>query len=124
MASQEQQPAGTEALEAEAGIKLPEIRREELAARQAARVMMKDTESCIKVSWDRFVKLEVVEHKVSPFGKMNIQIADMTSNTGISHYLKKEFTYHESMQHSKSKPDYQLELFGAIQNKIKRERGS
>ena len=42
---------------------------------------------------------------MSPFGKMNIQIADMTSNTGISHYLEKEFTYHESMQLSKSKSD-------------------
>ena len=50
---------------------------------------------------------EIVEHKVSPFGKMNIQLADMTSNTGISlHSLEKEFTYQESLQPSKSKPEY------------------
>ena len=33
--------------------------------------MMKDNEECIKVCWDRFAELEEVEHKVSPFGKMN-----------------------------------------------------
>ena len=38
---------------------------------------------------------------------MNIQLADMTSNTGISlHSLEKEFTYQESLQPSKSKPEY------------------
>ena len=82
-------------------------RKEELAIRQAARVLMKDNEECIKISWDRFVESEIVEHKVSTFGKMNIQLADMTSNTGISlHSLEKEFTYQESLQPSKSKPEY------------------
>ena len=73
--------AGIEALQVEAEVKPLEIRREELAIRQAARVLMKDNKECIKISWDRFVESEVVEHKVSPFGKMNIQLADMTSNT-------------------------------------------
>ena len=50
---------------------------------------------------------EAVEHKVLPFGNMNIQVADMTTNTGISlHSLEKEFTYQECLQPSKSKPDY------------------
>ena len=88
--------AGIEALQVEAGVKPLEIRREELAVRQAARVMMKDIEECIKKSWDRFVESEKVE-----------QLADMTSNTGISlHSLEKEFTYQECVQPSKSKPEY------------------
>ena len=66
--------AGIEALQVEAGVKPLEIRREELAIRQAARVMMKDNEECIKKSWDRFLESETVEHKVSPFGKMSIQL--------------------------------------------------
>ena len=41
---------GIEALQVEAEVKPLEIRREELAIRQAARVMMKDNEECIKVS--------------------------------------------------------------------------
>ena len=99
--------AGIEALQAEAGVKPSEIRREELAIRQAARVLMKDNKEFIKISWDRFVESEEVEHKVSPFGKMNIQLADMTSNKGISlHSLEKEFTYYESLQPFKSKPEY------------------
>ena len=84
-----------------------EIRLEELAIRQAARALMKDNGERIKISWDRFIESEVVEHKVSPFGKMNIQLADMTSNTGISlHSLEEEFRYQESLQTSKSKPEY------------------
>ena len=99
--------AGIEALQVEAGVKPLEMRREELAIRQAAKIMMKDNEECLKKSWDRFMESEAVEHKVSPFGKMNIQVADMTTNTGISlHSLEKEFTYQECLQPSKSKPDY------------------
>ena len=99
--------AGIEALQVEAEVKPLEIRREELAIRQAARVLMKDDGDCIKACWDRFVESDVVEQKISPFGKMNIQLADLTSNTGISlHTLEKEFTYQDCLQPSKSKPEY------------------
>ena len=109
--SRSSRKGGIEALQVEAEVKPLEIRREELAIRQAARVLMKDNGECIKISLDRFVESEVVEHKVSPFGKMNIQLADMTSNTGISsHSLEKEFTYQESLQSSKSKPEYWYHL--------------
>ena len=68
---------------------------------------MKDDGDCIKACWDRFVESDFVEQKISPFGKMNIQLADLTSNTGISlHTLEKEFTYQDSLQPSKSKPEY------------------
>lgn len=99
--------AGVEALEVEASVKPLEIRREELAVRQAAKIMMKNEVSCIKSSWDRFTESEIVEHKTSPFGIMNILIADMKSNTGISlHSLEKEFSYLESLQPTKRKPEY------------------
>ena len=54
-----------------------ELRREELAIRQAARVMMKGGEECIKVSRGSFLDQEEIEHKISPFWKINIQMADM-----------------------------------------------
>ncbi|MCW4346280.1 MAG: ribonuclease H family protein [Candidatus Thiodiazotropha endolucinida] len=99
--------AGVEALEVEAGIKPLEVRREELAIRQAAKIMMKEDDACIKVSWDRFMDSELVEQKISPFGKMNVQVADMFSNTGVSlHGLEKEVNYMESIRPSKRKPEY------------------
>ena len=99
--------AGVEALEVEAGVKPLELRREELAVRQAAKIMTKADETCIKSSWDRFMETDQVERKISPFGKMNVQVADMVSNTGIPlHCLEKECTYAESLRPSKSKPEY------------------
>ena len=99
--------AGLEALELEAGVKPLELRREELAVRQAAKIMTKEDDSCIRGCWDRFVDSESAERKISPFGKMNVQVADMVSNTGIFlHCLEKEFTFTESLQPSKSKPEY------------------
>ena len=69
--------------------------------------MTKDEDSCIKRSWDRFTDSDTAEHKISPFGKMNLQVADMISNTGIAlHSQEKEFTFQESLQPSKSKPEY------------------
>ena len=48
---------------------------------------------------------ETAENKVSPFGKMNVQISYMTTNTGISlHRLKKEFTYMIFLQPTKRSP--------------------
>lgn len=91
----------------EAGVKPLEIRREELVVRQGVRIMMKDDHDCIKVSWDSFKDREEREHKLSPFGKMDVQIADMISNTGISlNSLEKQFNYMESLQPSKQKPEY------------------
>ena len=99
--------AGLEALEVEAGVKPLELRREELAVRQAAKIMTKKDDSCIKRCWDRFMDTEIVERKVSPFRKMNVQVADMISNTGVSlHCLEKQFTFTESLQPSKHKPEY------------------
>ena len=86
--------AGLDALEVEAGVKPLELRREELAIRQAAKIMSKENDTCINKAWNTYTESELMERKISPFGKMSIQIADMISNTGISlHCLEKEFTF-------------------------------
>ena len=78
--------AGLIALEVEAGVKPLELRREELAIRQAA----KENDTCINKAWNTYTESELMERKISPFGKMNIQIADMISNTGISFIVLKK----------------------------------
>ena len=94
--------AGLEALEVEAGVKPLCIRREELAIRQAARIIMKSDDTPIKISWDNFIENDQTERKISPFGKMNVQIADMSTNTDIPlHSLEKEFNFIESFQPKK-----------------------
>ena len=52
---------------------------------EAARIMMKPDDSNLKVSWDSFLDKESAERKISPFGKMNVQVVDMITNTGISY---------------------------------------
>ena len=52
---------GLEALDVEAGVKTLELRREELAVRQEAKIMTKEDDSCIKRCWDRFVDTESAE---------------------------------------------------------------
>ena len=99
--------AGLEALEVEEWVRPLELRREELAVRQAAKIMTKEDDTCIKRCWHSFVDTESAERKVSPFGKMNVQVADMISNTGIAlQCLENEFTFTESLRPSKRKPEY------------------
>ena len=44
---------------------------------------------------------------ISPLGEMNVQVADMMSNTGITlNSLEKDCNYLESLQPSKQKPEY------------------
>ena len=119
--------AGLEALEVEAGVKPLCIRREELAIRQAARIMMKSDDTPIKISWDNFIENDQIERKISPFGKMNVQIADMSTYTDISlHSLEKEFNFLESLQPTKKSPEYWHNLGSsksrnAQQEKLSRE---
>ncbi|MCG8113581.1 MAG: reverse transcriptase domain-containing protein, partial [Candidatus Thiodiazotropha taylori] len=111
--------AGLEALEVEAGVKPLKLRREELALRQAAKIMTKDDGTSIKQSWDRFIESDVVERRISPYGKMNVQVADMISNTGIAlHCLEKEATFSESLRPTKRKPEYWQNL-GSSKNRSK-----
>ena len=62
-----------------------------------------------------------MERKISPFGKMSIQIADMISNTGISlHCLEKEFNFSETLQPSKRQPEYWQNL-GSSKSRTKNQ---
>ena len=113
--------AGLDALEVEAGVKPLELRREELAIRQAAKIMSKENDTCINKAWNTYVESELMEHKISPFGKMSIQIADMISNTGISlHCLEKEFNFSETLQPSKRQPEYWQNL-GSSKSRTKNQ---
>ena len=82
--------AGLIALEVEAGVKPLELRRRELAIRQAAKILSKENDTCINKAWNTYTESELMERKISPFGKMNIQIADMISNTGVSFIVLKK----------------------------------
>ena len=98
--------AGIEGLEVEAGVKPLCIRREDVAVRQTARIMMKTDNTPIKMSWDSFIENYQAERKMSPFRKLNIQVADMSTNTDISlHSLEKEFNFLESLQPTKRSPE-------------------
>ena len=79
------------------------------------------------ISWDNFIENDQIERKISPFGKMNVQIADMSTNTDISlHSLEKEFNFLESLQPTKKSPEYWHNLGSsksrnAQQEKLSRE---
>ena len=58
-------------------------------------------------SWDDFQERDGTEHRISHFGKMNVQVADMMSNTGITlNSLEKDCNYLEKLLPSKQKPEY------------------
>ena len=48
--------AGLEALEVEAGVKPLELRREELAIKQAAKIMSKENDACINKAWNTYTE--------------------------------------------------------------------
>ena len=84
-----------------------ELRREVFAIQQTTRIMMRDNNQLIKVTWDSWKQDDQKESSIFPFGKMNIQIADMASNIDIKmHNLEKEFTYTNSLPLSKETPEY------------------
>ena len=51
------------ALEVEAGVKPLELRREELAIRQAAKIMSKENDTCINKAWNTYTESELMELK-------------------------------------------------------------
>ena len=89
--------------------------------------MMKPNDACQKVSWESFLDKNTAERKLSPFGKMNFQVAAMSTNTAISlHSLEKEFNFLDSLQPTKRPPEYWQNLGStksttAEQEKLSRE---
>ena len=55
---------------------------------EKVQIMLKDSSQLIKMTWDRWRESEKRETRLSPFGKMNIHLADMTSNTDIKLHIK------------------------------------
>lgn len=111
--------SGIEAMEVEAGVIPLSLRREELSIREATRIMMKDNSNLIKSSWNNFMEQGQQERRLSPFGMINMQLADMTSNTGIQlHTLEKEMNYFETLQPSREQPEYWQSL-GSSKNRTK-----
>ena len=49
--------------------------------------MIKPDDAYLKVRCDIFVDKDDTERKISPFGKMNVQLADMSTNKGISYII-------------------------------------
>ena len=77
----------------------------------------------IKISWDNFIENDQTEKKISPFGKMNVQIADMSTNTYISlHSLEKEFNFLESLQPTKKSPEYRHNLGSSKSRNAQQEK--
>ena len=99
--------SGREALEVELGIKPLHIRRQELSIREGAKIISKSDEILIKKSWLNW-KDEIESEKfLSPFGKLQLQLEDMSSETGITTFnIEPEFSFEDSLQPSKKRPEY------------------
>ena len=99
--------SGREALEFELGIKPLHIRRQELSIREGSKLMSKSDKILIKKSWINW-KDEIESEKfLSPFGKLQLQLEDMSSETGITTFnIKPEFSFEDSLQPSKRRPEY------------------
>ena len=99
--------SGREALEVELGVKPLQIRRQELAVREGAKILSKADQILIKRSWLDWRDNIKTERFVSPFGKIQLQLEDLHSETGITTYnIEPEFSYQESLQPSKRRPEY------------------
>lgn len=99
--------SGREALEVELGIKPLQIRRQELAIREGAKIISKDDQVLIKKSWLNWKDNIQSERFVSPFGKIQLQIEDLQSETGITTFnIEPEFSFQESLQPTKRRPEY------------------
>ena len=94
--------SGREALEVELGIKPLHIRRQELSIREGSKIISKGDQILIKKSWLNW-KDEIENEKfLSPFGKIQIQLEDMSSETGTTTFnIEPEFSFEDSLQPSK-----------------------
>ena len=83
------------------------IRRQELSIREGAKIISKSDEILIKKSWLN-CKDEIESEKfLSPFGKLQLQLEDMSSETGITTFnIEPELSFEDSLQPSKKRPEY------------------
>ena len=72
-----------------------------------AKILSKADQILIKRSWLDWRDNIKTEIFVSPFGKIQLQLEDLHSETGITTYnIEPEFSYQESLQPSKRRPEY------------------
>ena len=88
-------------------IKPLHIRRQELSNREGSKIISKGDQILIKKSWLNW-KDEIENEKfLSPFGKIQIQLEDMSSETGTTTFnIEPEFSFEDSLQPSKRRPEY------------------
>ena len=83
------------------------IRRQELSIREGAKIISKSDEILIKKSWLNWKDKIESEKFLSPFGKLQLQLEDMSSETGITTFnIEPEFSFEDSLQPSKKRPEY------------------
>ena len=99
--------SGREALEVELGVKPLSIRRQELSIREGAKIISKSDQILIKKCWLDWKENITNERFLSPFGKMQLQLGDLSSETGITTFnIEPEFSFEESLQPSKRRLEY------------------
>ena len=99
--------SGREAMEVELGVKPLSIRRQELAIREGAKIISKSEQVPIKKSWLYWKENIDSEKFLSPFGKVQLQLEDLSSETGTTTFnIEPEFSFEESLQPSKRRPEY------------------
>ena len=99
--------SGREALEVELGVTPLSIRRQELSIREGAKIISKSDQVLIKKSWQNWKQNIENEKFLSPFGKIQLQLEDLTSETGTTTFnIEPEFSFEESLQPSKRRPEY------------------
>ena len=99
--------SGREALEVELGVNPLHIRRQELAIREGAKILSKSDQVLIKKSFLDWKENIESERFLFPFGKIQLQLEDLSSETGTTTFnIEPEFSFEESLQSSKRRPEY------------------
>ena len=113
--------ASLEALQVEAGVLPLDLRREELAVREFGKICAKQDTQPIKKAlkeWEE-AQEETTEKYISPFGMMNIQMADMCAYADIvCSTIEPEPDYVDSLQPTLKRPEYWNNL-GSSKNRTK-----
>ena len=84
-----------------------EVSRTELSLREVARILSKDVDVPIRSSWENWLESKKTEKYISPFGKMLLQLEDITAETGNKHIsLEPDFSFRETLYPTINKPEY------------------
>ena len=111
-----------EALEVELAVKPLEIRRLEIAIREASRILRKEDSEPLKANWLQWEENQKPERITSPFGKMQLQLEDMKEATSVTlHNIEHEFTFSEGLCLTRQRPEY-WDRLGSSKNRTDEQR--